>query len=169
MAKTSEDIKKQYMDDSYRFQLSTRKEKQDATEEWCRAKLVKEMLKPVIVGLGWFAGSPAEERQKRMDAYLSSSYGLCGCGKPVRYLVPNSKEGSCNKYARCQPLEEKEMNSFILLELAKRWEQDAVEPENQDGAPEAAIGNAIAKGERQAKRECADALRMLVNLLGEKD
>lgn len=59
------------------------------------------------------------------------------------------------------------MNSAILLELAKRWERDAVEPECQDGAPEAAIGNAIAKGERQAKRECADALRMLVQLLGE--
>lgn len=61
------------------------------------------------------------------------------------------------------------MKSSILLELAKRWEQDAVTPEKQDGSPEAALGNAIAKGERQAKRECADALKTLVGLLGERD
>jgi len=61
------------------------------------------------------------------------------------------------------------MKSSILLELARRWEQDAVQPQMQDGAPEAALKNAIAKGERQAKRECADALKTLVNLLGEKD
>lgn len=59
-------------------------------------------LKPVSVGLGWFAGSPAEERKKRMDSYLVSNYGRCGCGKPVQYIVPNSDEpGACNKYARC--------------------------------------------------------------------
>lgn len=61
------------------------------------------------------------------------------------------------------------MKSSILLELAKRWEQDAVEPQCQDGAPSAQEFNAIAKGERQAKRECADALKMLVQLLGDKD
>lgn len=49
MAKTSEDIKDKYMDDLYRFQLSTRKEKQDATEEWCRAKLAKENPNPEMV------------------------------------------------------------------------------------------------------------------------
>ena len=61
------------------------------------------------------------------------------------------------------------MKSSILLELAKRWEQDAVEPQLQDGAPEAQFCNAVAKGERQAKRECADALKTLVNLLGDRD
>ena len=60
------------------------------------------------------------------------------------------------------------MKSSILLELAKRWEQDAVDPQLQDGAP-AQFGNAVAKGERQAKRECADALKMLVQILGERD
>lgn len=59
------------------------------------------------------------------------------------------------------------MKALILLELAKRWELDAVEPEVQNGSDEAKIANAVAKGERQAKRECADSLRMLVSLLGE--
>lgn len=61
-----------------------------------------------------------------------------------------------------------EMKSSILLELTRRWEQDSAEPQCQNGSEEAKIGNAIAKGERQAKRECADALKMLVYLLGEK-
>lgn len=61
------------------------------------------------------------------------------------------------------------MKSAILLELAKRWEQDAVEPETQDGSPSAQEFNAIRKGERQAKRQCADALRMLVYLLGDSN
>ena len=60
------------------------------------------------------------------------------------------------------------MKDAVILELARRWETDAVEPEVQDGSEEAKIGNAIAKGERQTKRECADALRMLVSMLGEK-
>lgn len=64
--------------------------------------------------------------------------------------------------------EKKQVKSSILLELARRWEEDAVTPQCQDGAEEAKIGNAIAKGERQAKRECADALKTLVHLLGEK-
>lgn len=126
------------------------------------------MLKPVIVGLGWFAGSP-DDRIKLLNSYLVNNFGLCGCGKSARYLVPNSKEGSCNKYARCSPIsEDREMKSLILLELAKRWEEDAVEPQCQDASPSAQEFNAIAKGERQAKRECADTLRMLVSILGEK-
>lgn len=60
------------------------------------------------------------------------------------------------------------MNPDILLELASRWEHDAKAPECEDGSPEAAISNAIAHGQRQGKRECADALRMLVQLLGIK-
>ena len=59
------------------------------------------------------------------------------------------------------------MKESILLELANRWIADAVEPELQDGSDEAKISNAIAKGERQAKRECADGLRMLIAVLGE--
>ena len=49
MAKTSEDVKKMYMDDLYSFWLSTREEKQDATEEWCRVKLAKENPNPEAV------------------------------------------------------------------------------------------------------------------------
>lgn len=58
------------------------------------------------------------------------------------------------------------MNPDILIELAARWEHDAKAPECEDGSPDAAISNAISKGVRQGKRECADALRMLVQLLG---
>lgn len=61
------------------------------------------------------------------------------------------------------------MKDSVLIELAKRWENDAITPECQDGSPEAAIGNAEAHGRRQGFRECADALRMLVGLLGSKE
>lgn len=63
------------------------------------------------------------------------------------------------------------MNPQILIELANRWEQDAKEPESpeaQDNSLGNAINNAVARGERQAKRECADGLKMLVSLLGGK-
>lgn len=60
------------------------------------------------------------------------------------------------------------MNPLILLELVKRWEEDAKEPEIQNGSSEASFRIAVAKGERQAKRECADALKMLIQLLGDK-
>lgn len=58
------------------------------------------------------------------------------------------------------------MKDSILLELAHRWERDAQEPRAVNGSDEARIPNAVAQGERQAKRECADALRTLVQLLG---
>ena len=58
-------------------------------------------LKPVIVGLGWFAGYSADDRKKLMDRYLASEYGLCGCGKPVKYISPDRSVGACNQYARC--------------------------------------------------------------------
>lgn len=60
------------------------------------------------------------------------------------------------------------MKSAILLELAKRWEDDAAEPVTQDGSEGALLRNAEAHGKRQSKRECADALKMLVSLLGER-
>lgn len=58
------------------------------------------------------------------------------------------------------------MNPLILLELAARWEFDAKTPDCQDGSAEAETPNGIASGIRQGKRECADGLRLLVNLLG---
>lgn len=61
------------------------------------------------------------------------------------------------------------MKDAVLLELAARWEREAVEPQCEDGSPEAAIGNAKAHGRRQGLRECADALRMLIRLLGGQD
>lgn len=58
------------------------------------------------------------------------------------------------------------MKKAVLLELAERWERDAVTPERADGSKEAKIPNAVAKGIREGKRECADGLRALLNLLG---
>jgi len=60
------------------------------------------------------------------------------------------------------------MKDAILLELAKRWEEDAKPPKAQDGSPDAEISNAVERGHRECKRECADALRMLVSVLGGK-
>ncbi len=61
------------------------------------------------------------------------------------------------------------MKDAILIELAKRWDQDRLKNVVDDGAEEAKIQNAVAKGRREGKRECADALRSLVKLLGEKE
>ena len=58
------------------------------------------------------------------------------------------------------------MKKAVLLELAARWEQDAIEPENQDGSEQAVLPNAVQQGIREGRRECADGLRMLVDLLG---
>lgn len=58
------------------------------------------------------------------------------------------------------------MKDAILLELANRWERDAKAPECEDGSPEAQRGNYIAQGRREGLRECADGIRMLVQLLG---
>lgn len=61
------------------------------------------------------------------------------------------------------------MKDSVLIELARRWEDEARTPECKNGSPEAAIGNAEAHGRRQGLRACADALRMLVDLLGNKN
>lgn len=58
------------------------------------------------------------------------------------------------------------MRKEVLLDLAARWEEHAKNPDTQDGSPDAAIGNARAEGARETKRECADAIRMLVSVLG---
>ncbi len=59
------------------------------------------------------------------------------------------------------------MKNEVLLELAARWDRDAKPPQCQDGSEGAREQNAIDKGHRECKRECADTLRTLVKLLGE--
>ena len=61
------------------------------------------------------------------------------------------------------------MKDTVLVELAAKWERDAAPPQCEDGSPESAARNAEAHGRRQSLRECADGLRMLVQLLGGKD
>ena len=59
------------------------------------------------------------------------------------------------------------ISNAVLLELAKRWEADAMEPET---APrEEGYSEYAAQGAREAKRECADALKMLITLLGQTE
>lgn len=71
-------------------------------------------------------GSLISKNNKTPDTVSS---GLCGCGKPVRYLVPGVglNEGACNKYARCATWEElREQNQKMLeqLETAKEYCRD---------------------------------------------
>ena len=59
------------------------------------------------------------------------------------------------------------MKDTILMELAARWKHEAKAPECEDGGTQAVINNAIGKGARDAKRECAEKLEALVNILGD--
>ena len=61
------------------------------------------------------------------------------------------------------------MKNATLLELTARWERDARAPAVEDGSPLAQIKNAEYRGERRAKRECADMLRTLVEMFGGGD
>lgn len=60
------------------------------------------------------------------------------------------------------------MKDAVLLELAARWERDAKAPDCQDGSEAAKIPNAKAQGERETLRMCADTLRSLVQMLGDR-
>jgi len=48
-----------------------------------------------------------------------SEPNLCGCGNPVRYIVPGGppNTGACNKYARCPTYEELSKRFQILRDL----------------------------------------------------
>lgn len=58
------------------------------------------------------------------------------------------------------------MKDSVLLALADRWDRDAREgsEEMREGDD---IGNANACGYREAKGQCADALRTLVSMMGD--
>ncbi len=46
---------------------------------------------------------------------------LCGCGKPVRYIVQNGDgtTDACNKYGRCQTWEQlREQNETMRIQLS---------------------------------------------------
>jgi len=61
------------------------------------------------------------------------------------------------------------MKDEILIELADRWDREANINLAIDASEEAKVGNALAQGHRECKRECADALRVLVSLLGDRE
>lgn len=61
------------------------------------------------------------------------------------------------------------MNSEVLLELADRWMRDSQIPDTQcasDNSPESKLKDGLLIGHREAKRECAEALRSIVQILG---
>lgn len=57
------------------------------------------------------------------------------------------------------------MNPQVLLELIAKWEAKAKEPECEDGSPSAEIENAVNRGRRSGRKECAEDLTMLIKLL----
>jgi len=64
------------------------------------------------------------------------------------------------------------MKDAILIELARRWKQDANPPTCENGAPdtvETARIKGVRQGHREMKRECADAILSLVEILGDKN
>lgn len=58
------------------------------------------------------------------------------------------------------------MKKEVLLELAEKWEREAREPKITNAHPDHEMDNIKAAVRRETKRECADTLRMLVQLLG---
>lgn len=64
------------------------------------------------------------------------------------------------------------MKEAVLLELANRWESEThngnLNAEYKDG-PEGHIKAGKDTGRRETLRECADALRTLVSLVGSKE
>ena len=61
------------------------------------------------------------------------------------------------------------MRNIVLKELASRWIRDASTPEAQDGNKKAELQNAVNKAVRETKRECADTLIMLTQIMGEQN
>ena len=60
------------------------------------------------------------------------------------------------------------INETVILELAKRWELEADPPSTEDLPEEADDRNVTQSCDRtyrECKRECADALRSLVDLI----
>ena len=56
------------------------------------------------------------------SAVLSTA-GLCGCGRPIRYMTPSGD--ACNKYMRCLTYEEQrdalmKLNMLLMAYRAKR-------------------------------------------------
>ena len=57
------------------------------------------------------------------------------------------------------------MRNIVLVELARRWREDAEPPKTEAGSQEAEISNAMAAASRETKRECADTLLTLIDVM----
>jgi hypothetical protein len=104
-----------------------------------------------------------------MDRLQSNRNDLAKCTNRLRKAgKPYPRTCQVCGLGTCKLIGGGEMKEVILLALAAKWENDAITPECENGAAEARLENAKNKGYREGKRECADALKMLVNLLGDK-
>lgn len=61
------------------------------------------------------------------------------------------------------------MGPLPIEQMRAKRKRDAREPDVLDGSPDAQIENAKERGRRETLRECADTLRMLVDVLGSPD
>ena len=57
------------------------------------------------------------------------------------------------------------MNTQVLTELAAVWEAKSEAPDCENGNPEAQIENAVDRGRRSARAQCAEELRMLIKII----
>lgn len=58
------------------------------------------------------------------------------------------------------------MNIQVLLELVAKWECKSLPSGEDVECPEAEVINAVARGERETYRQCAEELNLLIKLLG---
>ena len=84
----------------------------------------------------------------------------------VDRCLETAKEAVKARYNSSLAKGETYMNNAVLIELAAQWERDAEELQVLDGASCATISNAVERGKRETKLECADSLRQLIDLLG---
>lgn len=56
-----------------------------------------------------------------------------------------------------------------MIELVRKWEKEAQDPETMDGSPEAQIRNAEYRGIRKGIVKCANDLKGLICILGNNE
>ena len=65
------------------------------------------------------------------NAWATSAgrYGLCGCGRPVQYIVTNGDgtTDACNKYSRCPTWEELKASYDRLREVAWAFAEEPMD------------------------------------------
>jgi hypothetical protein len=58
------------------------------------------------------------------------------------------------------------MKTETLLDLAEKWERDAIQNGARDGSKDAEYNNAAEDGRSACKLECAEDIRRLIAIIG---